>query len=174
LSWDDSSPETSPACKAGRGASGKSSAGGDSLDDLLGDLDCVDDTSSCVSQAGGSGLSDREDQHVSGAQSGGSTRKCLPVYLAGSRDEHGIGPGRGCSNLRCTKCDFEVLRVADREWKDDVEYLFFRNFYPNLEKLQSKLVKAPGVCVCVCPLSVSVSLSLARSLSILGVRACVW
>jgi len=150
LSWDDSSPETSPACKAGRGASGKSSAGGDSLDDLLGDLDCVDDTSSCVSQAGGSGLSDREDQHVSGAQSGGSTRKCLPVYLAGSRDEHGIGPGRGCSNLRCTKCDFEVLRVADREWKDDVEYLFFRNFYPNLEKLQSKLVKAPGVCVCVC------------------------
>ena len=150
MSWDDSSPETSPACKAGRGASGKSSAGGDSLDDLLGDLDCVDDTSSCVSQAGGSGLSDREDQHVSGAQSGGSTRKCLPVYLAGSRDEHGIGPGRGCSNLRCTKCDFEVLRVADREWKDDVEYLFFRNFYPNLEKLQSKLVKAPGVCVCVC------------------------
>lgn len=27
-----------------------------------------------------------------------------------------------------------------------MEYLFFRNFYPNLEKLQPKLVKAPGAC----------------------------
>ena len=52
--------------------------------------------------------------------------------------------------MRCTKCDFEVLRVADRAWKDDVEYLFFRNFYPNLEKLQSKLVKAPGVYARAC------------------------
>jgi len=161
-SWDDSisSPEDSPVRKvqAGPGAGGKPGAGGDSLDDLLDDLDCVDGSTPDPSRADGStrggsqgGGGDVSDTHASGGgQSGGSTRKCFPVYLAGSRDEHGIGPGRGCSNLRCTKCDFEVLRVADRAWKDDVEYLFFRNFYPNLEKLQSKLVKAPGVYVRAC------------------------
>lgn len=63
-----------------------------------------------------------------------------------SRDELGISPGRGCDNLRCTKCDFEVLRIPDRRWKDDAEYLFFRNFYPSLEKLQPKLLMAPGAC----------------------------
>ncbi len=159
-SWDDSisSPENSPACKvtAGPAPGGKQGAGGDSLDDLLDDLDCIEGSTadpSSVSTRGGSreGGGDVSDTHASGGvQSGGSTRKCFPVYLAGSCDEHGIGPGRGCSNLRCTKCDFEVLRVADRAWKGDVEYLFFRNFYPNLEKLQSKLVKAPGVCARVC------------------------
>lgn len=66
------------------------------------------------------------------------------VILVCSHDDHGISPGRGCDNLRCTKCDFEVLRISDRRWKDDVEYLFFRNFYPNLEKLQPKLLKSPG------------------------------
>ena len=50
---------------------------------------------------------------------------------------------------RCTKCDFQVLRVVDSKWADDAEYLFFRNYHPNLDKLRSKLVRAPGHC-CYC------------------------
>ena len=136
-SFDDSisSPEPSP-----KNHSKPKGAGGDLLDDLLDDLDCVGPKVGGVGENNGNRSSSGNQRHGelggggAGAQSGCSTRKCFPVCLAGSRDEHGISPGRGCDNLRCTKCDFEVVRVADRRWKDDVEYLFFRNFYPNLEK----------------------------------------
>ena len=101
--------------------------GGDSLDALLDDLDCIDSASVLVSSAergvggGGSGsggsanlsnVGSHAQNENSGAQNGGSTRKCFPVCLAGSRDEHGMAPGRGCDTLRCTKCDFEVHLVS--------------------------------------------------------------
>jgi len=137
-------------------------AGADSIDELLDDLDCV--SPSPADRSGGGGIyvnnesiimisrnSEQErNEEAKGTQACGSMRKCFPVCLAGSRDEHGMSPGRGCDNLRCTKCDFKVLRVADRRWKEDVEYLFFRNFYPNLDKLGAKLVKSPAACSYAC------------------------
>lgn len=129
----------------------KAGAGNDLLDDLLDDLDCVDSCSPELTNGAGRADSNSsgsvlllECHRGTGVQGSGSSRKCFPVCLAGSRDEHGISPGRGCDNLRCTKCDFQVLRVDDHKWSDDAEYLFFRNFYPNLDKLRPKLVKNPG------------------------------
>ena len=108
-----SNPELSPAYKAsslGGGAGGESKgkapdAKSDLLDDLLDDLDCVD--SPAVSNGAERADSNSSSSNVvechrvtSNVQGSGPSRKCFPVCLAGSRDEHGISPGRGCDNLR--------------------------------------------------------------------------
>jgi len=41
--------------------------------------------------------------------------------------------------FRCTQCDFEILRVQDHVWSEEVDYMFCRNFYPNVKKLQKHL-----------------------------------
>ena len=101
----DNSPEPSPTCRpcdGGRGVSQAPSGGSETLDDLLDDLDCVDDTPPIASTvergAGHGGIVTHVGAGV--PSGGGSTRKCFPVCLAGSHDEHGISPGRGCDNLR--------------------------------------------------------------------------
>ena len=55
-----------------------------------------------------------------------------------------MSPGRACNALRCTKCDFDVVRVVDMEWTDKCDYLFFRNHYPNLDKLKANLRSSKG------------------------------
>jgi hypothetical protein len=55
-----------------------------------------------------------------------------------------MSPGRACNALRCTKCDFDVVRVVDMEWTDKCDYLFFRNHYPNLDKLKANLRPSKG------------------------------
>ena len=47
---------------------------------------------------------------------------------------------RCCDRLRCTACDFDVLRFDEKEWAADVDYMFLRNCVPNTEKLSHKLV----------------------------------
>lgn len=56
------------------------------------------------------------------------TRKCPSLFF---------GPGQ-CSNIRCVKCDFKCLMFENKEWKD-VDYLFFRNFMPNVVDLEKRL-----------------------------------
>jgi hypothetical protein len=57
---------------------------------------------------------------------------------------HGLVPG-----FQCTACDFQVLRIDNMIWRDDVEYMFFRNNYPNVQKLRPRLVAQKG-CVAYC------------------------
>ncbi|KAJ1459850.1 C8orf37 protein, partial [Pelagophyceae sp. CCMP2097] len=47
-----------------------------------------------------------------------------------------------CDALRCTKCDFDVLQIPQRAWAADVNYLFLRNFSPDVSRLEAKLVVA--------------------------------
>ena len=55
--------------------------------------------------------------------------------------------------MRCTKCDFDVIRVKDMKWTDECDYLFFRNFYPNLEKLKTNLRADKGANLILLPCS---------------------
>ncbi|KAJ3269094.1 hypothetical protein HDV01_001867 [Terramyces sp. JEL0728] len=43
----------------------------------------------------------------------------------------------GCSALKCLRCDFKVLEL-DGEFKG-VDYLFFRNNYPNTNQLKTRI-----------------------------------
>jgi Retinal Maintenance len=40
-----------------------------------------------------------------------------------------------CQSLRCLGCDFRVVALIDREWTSGSEYLYFRNIYPDVQKL---------------------------------------
>jgi hypothetical protein len=42
-------------------------------------------------------------------------------------------------DFQCTACDFQVLCIEDVVWTSDVEYMFFRNSYPTVDKLHVKL-----------------------------------
>jgi len=42
-------------------------------------------------------------------------------------------------DFQCTACDFQILCIEDVVWANDVEYMFFRNNYPTVDKLRGKL-----------------------------------
>jgi len=44
----------------------------------------------------------------------------------------------------CTACDHEVLRIDGHIWRTDVEYMFFRNTYPNAQKLRKRMAPQRG------------------------------
>lgn len=54
------------------------------------------------------------------------------------------------TKMRCSKCDLQVLRFADERWTPDADYMFFRNFMPNVDKLRTKLVASDGYCAWSC------------------------
>eukprot|EP00033_Pygsuia_biforma_P002618 GCRY01002898.1.p1 GENE.GCRY01002898.1~~GCRY01002898.1.p1 ORF type:complete len:228 (+),score=36.59 GCRY01002898.1:249-932(+) len=58
-----------------------------------------------------------------------------------------------CSHLRCNNCDFEVLMFDDCVWEKDVNYLFFRNNFPEIPCLKPKLIKTPGARAYACQCS---------------------
>ena len=78
-----------------------------------------------------------------------------------------------CDTLRCTSCDFAVLRLAKRyvplaceqacsvsrgfrsthrRWDGDADYMFFRNYMPDATKLSEKVVpdSASAAYCCQC------------------------
>jgi len=61
---------------------------------------------------------------------------------------HGMVP-----NFHCLGCDFQVMRIDGYVWTGDVEYLFFRNSYPDFEKLRKRLQKYPGAAAYCCQCS---------------------
>jgi len=61
---------------------------------------------------------------------------------------HGLVPG-----FHCTKCDFQVLRINNNIWGDAVEYMFFRNNYPNVQKLRPQTVPRKDCCAYCCQCS---------------------
>mmetsp|Transcript_18742 Transcript_18742/g.45028 ORF Transcript_18742/g.45028 Transcript_18742/m.45028 type:complete len:197 (+) Transcript_18742:278-868(+) len=138
------SPAPKPPTKAG---DSYSKAKRD-VDDLLDDLDDVlaDDSPHVPSEPtpAPSQATDSTEPVVA------STGKCFPVYIGGSKDEQGLTPGRACDRLRCTKCDFEVKRWENIAWSESCDYLFFRNFFPDGEKLSKNMVKTKGSCGYAC------------------------
>ncbi|MEA1911976.1 MAG: hypothetical protein U9N32_09960, partial [Spirochaetota bacterium] len=43
--------------------------------------------------------------------------------------------------MRCIKCDKRVVRYIGYKWKSECDYLFFRNFVTNPEKLEEGLMR---------------------------------
>ncbi|GAB5358149.1 hypothetical protein AAMO2058_000434100 [Amorphochlora amoebiformis] len=79
----------------------------------------------------------------------GNKRKCTNLYVGGSREEK----QKLCSNIRCTSCDFNVIRIKDQIWSSNVNYMFFRNNCPNLSRLQMRLTSKPGYSAYCCQCS---------------------
>jgi cytochrome c len=44
-----------------------------------------------------------------------------------------------CNNLKCIGCDFKLIKFENQQWKQ-IDYLYLRTHYPNLDKLSEKLV----------------------------------
>ena len=115
-------PSFSSATQGGRGAGG--------LDD---DLDAL--------------LSDMDGMKIPPSRSAPSAPPARPASPSASSsstsDEH-------ATTSRCSKCDLRVLRFVDKQWAADADYMFFRNFMPNVSKLQAKLRPADGKCAFSC------------------------
>jgi len=62
-------------------------------------------------------------------------------------------PDHAFVNLHCLSCDHEVLRVEGCEWSSKVEYMFLRNYYPDVPRLMPQLVEAPGMAAYCCQCS---------------------
>jgi hypothetical protein len=46
--------------------------------------------------------------------------------------------------MRCTRCDFRVLRFVDRAWAESVDYMYFRNFMPDAARMLPMLPARPA------------------------------
>lgn len=57
---------------------------------------------------------------------------------------------RACTALRCTDCCFGVSSFADAAWAADVDYLFFRNAFPDATRLAPKLEPRRGATAYAC------------------------
>ena len=53
-------------------------------------------------------------------------KRCNSPFVSGKR-------------VRCTKCHFVVCQIQDYQWIQNVDYLFFRSYTPELNKLMKKL-----------------------------------
>eukprot|EP00929_Paragymnodinium_shiwhaense_P024631 TRINITY_DN15095_c0_g1_i3.p1 TRINITY_DN15095_c0_g1~~TRINITY_DN15095_c0_g1_i3.p1 ORF type:complete len:197 (-),score=2.58 TRINITY_DN15095_c0_g1_i3:44-580(-) len=69
------------------------------------------------------------------------------------------------AGLQCLACDSGVLKVEDSVWTTDAEYMNFRNFYPNVDRLGAFLLEQAGFvaycCKCAwrsCPSDTDISL----------------
>mmetsp|Transcript_25575 Transcript_25575/g.57358 ORF Transcript_25575/g.57358 Transcript_25575/m.57358 type:complete len:299 (-) Transcript_25575:109-1005(-) len=85
-----------------------------------------------------------------------SLRRCKTLFLGTSLAElrHPcFGKETACPHMRCTSCDFEVMRVPDRAWTAETSYLSLRLHVPNLLKLEPILLDAPGKCAYACQCS---------------------
>jgi len=65
-----------------------------------------------------------------------------------SSASHALVPG-----FQCTGCDFQVLRIDNYIWGSGVEYMFFRNNYPNVQKMRPQLVPRKDCCAYCCQCS---------------------
>ena len=75
------------------------------------------------------------------------------TYLCLGHSDVAVGVTRSlsarvaCAAQRCTACDFAVLQFrlpGGAAWSRDVDYMFFRNDYPAVERLMRKIDARPG------------------------------
>ncbi|KAL3244061.1 hypothetical protein MRX96_019629 [Rhipicephalus microplus] len=79
--------------------------------------------------------------------SGRKTIQCFIVYLGGTDVVFGVSTSasrRACSHIHCCKCDFQVAVFEDYVWGETADYLFFRNIFPDVKRLRSRLVRKLG------------------------------
>eukprot|EP00794_Sanderia_malayensis_P018761 gene18761-20652_t len=71
--------------------------------------------------------------------------KCFPIYLSKvlttGRTEANT---RSCDRLHCTSCDNKVVSFDNFLWYKDCDYLFFRNNYPDFDKMKVYLMPSRG------------------------------
>jgi hypothetical protein len=56
-------------------------------------------------------------------------------------------------HLLCTKCMCEVVRFEDVEWGKDADYIFFRNYWPDADRLCDKMKRRDGSAAYCCQCS---------------------
>lgn len=69
-----------------------------------------------------------------------------------TNDTRGFGHGL-VDGFHCTGCDFQVMRIDEYVWNQDVEYMFFRNNYPTFEKLRRRAARQQGCSAYCCQCS---------------------
>ncbi|PRP77968.1 hypothetical protein PROFUN_14072 [Planoprotostelium fungivorum] len=87
----------------------------------------------------------------------GTTKtKCVEAFIGGSADGSGCTETsqekRICNSLRCIGCDFKVSNFPGYEWREGTDYLFFRNNFPDFDKLKVQLItnRASSAFACQC------------------------
>ena len=111
------------------------------VDSLLDDLDSVSPTAKVLSRSNRNNDDVKKSTDATSFQRKG---KCLTICVGGTRDQQGMGPGYACDRLRCSKCDFNVARFSDTAWSERCDYLFFRNFFPDVDKLRANMESKKG------------------------------
>ena len=87
--------------------------------------------------------------------SSGGTNRCAPCPNIGGRDSRlgrasFMSPDAACDALRCVSCDFDVVSFDGVAWARGeggakgagVDYMFFRNNYPDAGKMECRAVGA--------------------------------
>lgn len=86
----------------------------------------------------------------SSSTSSSFSSKCYPVILTNSVEDK---TKEFCRHSRCTACDFDVVIIQDSIWRDDSDYLFFRNNTPNVIKLKAQIISQKGSIAYCCQCS---------------------
>lgn len=116
----------------------------DDIDALLADLGGLEPSPPARKQ---------QQQQVASISSSSKLGGGAPMPAFPGSSSSGSSESRNATGLRCTKCDFRVLRFLDGAWSPDADYMFFRNFMPNIAKLETKLVPTDGGCAYACQCS---------------------
>jgi hypothetical protein len=153
---------SSAARSAARSAASKPAAGrggSDSDDDfnnLLKDMDSAIDKNPSALRATKLNLRAAPVVHetASAARSStfgaGAKAKCFPTLLT-----NGAPNGaKSCAALLCTACDQRVISIKHARWKDAVvEYMFFRNHYPDTDRMSTGVDRHPTSAAFACACS---------------------
>ncbi|OAF69262.1 hypothetical protein A3Q56_02986 [Intoshia linei] len=68
-------------------------------------------------------------------------KKCTNVFAGGNKVDLGLSDmvlKRCCHNMKCLKCDIDVVILCNQKWSNNVDYLFFRNNSPNITKMKKE------------------------------------
>eukprot|EP00055_Hartaetosiga_balthica_P012939 m.64436 g.64436 ORF g.64436 m.64436 type:complete len:251 (+) comp8115_c0_seq2:437-1189(+) len=128
---------------------------GDELDDLL---NSFKDSRPTITRSRPTSASSSRAVSKSPATTGGrQSNKCSLIVLTDATTLKGkCTTSRicSCSTMRCTSCDHAVGSFDNFVWHESADYLFFRNNFPNYDKLKSKLQHSLGsrafACQCSC------------------------
>jgi hypothetical protein len=93
-----------------------------------------------------------------GGGGGGDAGKCTYLCLGASEAPLGstrsLASRKACPSMRCTACDFAVQAFRTSvTWERGADYLFFRNVFPDREKLGKCLQASSGAAAYCCQCS---------------------